>query len=322
MNRLTLERHQVWLYLLAIGLGWAAGLTQPGWAHLAQAALWPVLAALLLATFAQIPLRHVPQAWLDARFAAAVLGGNFVLVPLAVWALVALWGLQGPLRLGVLLVLLVPCTDWFITFTQLGRGDAVRAIAVTPLNLLLQLLLLPLWLVLMMDGPALAAAWSARDLLPAVLLVLVPLALAALLERAALRRRGWQRLRAGLAWGPVPLLALVVGLIACGQVAAVSASVSVVAGVLPLFGVYLLLALALAWAVARLVRLPISSARTLAFSLGTRNSFVVLPLALALPPGWEVAALVVVAQALVELLGMVAYVVLVPRLWSGESSDA
>lgn len=50
------------------------------------------------------------------------------------------------LRLGVRLALLVPCTDWFITFTQLGRGNTSRAIAVTPLNLLLQLLLLPVYL--------------------------------------------------------------------------------------------------------------------------------------------------------------------------------
>ena len=46
--------------------------------------------------------------------------------------------------------------------------------------------------------------------------------------------------------------------------------------------------------------------------MGTRNSFVVLPLALTLPSGWEVAAMVIVAQSLVELVGMVAYVWLVP----------
>ena len=45
----------------------------------------------------------------------------------------------------MLLVLLVPCTDWFITFTRLGGGDTLRAITVTPLNLLVQLLLLPVY---------------------------------------------------------------------------------------------------------------------------------------------------------------------------------
>ncbi|MNL78247.1 hypothetical protein D3C87_2045880 [compost metagenome] len=69
----------------------------------------------------------------------------------------------------------------------------------------------------------------------------------------------------------------------------------------------------LAKAIARTLRLPVEQGRTLAFSMGTRNSFVVLPLALLLPAGWEVAAVVIVAQSLVELFGMVAYVWLVPR---------
>ena len=46
----------------------------------------------------------------------------------------------------------------------------------------------------------------------------------------------------------------------------------------------------------------------------TRNSLVVLPLALALPDRLSVAAVVVVTQTLVEVVGMLAYVRLVPRL--------
>lgn len=63
-----------------------------------------------------------------------------------------------------------------------------------------------------------------------------------------------------------------------------------------------------------IMQFPSPQARVLAFSFGTRNSFVVLPLALALPAGWELAALVIVLQSLVELLGMAVYLVLVPRI--------
>lgn len=52
----------------------------------------------------------------------------------------------------MLLVLLVPCTDWFITFSQLGSGNVPRAIAVTPIDLLLQLLLLLVYLWLMLGA--------------------------------------------------------------------------------------------------------------------------------------------------------------------------
>ena len=74
---------------------------------------------------------------------------------------------------------LVP--DWFITFSQLGKGDA-RAIAITPLNLVLQLILLPLYLWLMADAQS-PASWDWATLAPAVLIVLVPLAGAVLAER-------------------------------------------------------------------------------------------------------------------------------------------
>ncbi|MCY1548136.1 hypothetical protein D9M68_842270 [compost metagenome] len=81
---------------------------------------------------------------------------------------------------------------------------------------------------------------------------------------------------------------------------------------LPVFVLFLVAAALLAKGIAVQLRLPSGQGRTLAFSMGTRNSFVVLPLALLLPAGWEVVAAVVV-QSLVELFGMVAYVWVIPR---------
>ena len=64
--------------------------------------------------------------------------------------------------------------------------------------------------------------------------------------------------------------------------------------------------------VARRFGLATAEQRTAIFSAGTRNSFVVLPLALALPAGWELAAAVIVLQSLVELGAMIAYLRCVP----------
>ncbi|MCW5654817.1 bile acid:sodium symporter [Hydrogenophaga sp.] len=315
MTRLALERHQVWLYLAAIALGLAAGTALPSVAPALEHLLWPTLALLLFATFLQVPLRHLREALSDRRFAAAVLLGNFVAVPLLAWGLASLLLPAGEpaLRLGVLLVLLVPCTDWFITFSQLGGGNVPRAVAVTPLNLVLQLLLLPLYLALMTDTGGLGA-WEPAGLVPATLIVLVPLAAAAVAERGIATHPRAQAAREAMAWWPVPLLAVVVFLIAAAQVGAVRAALAELATVLPVFVLYLAGAALLARGLAGALKLPRDQGRTLAFSLGTRNSFVVLPLALALPAGWEVAAMVVVAQSLVELFGMVVYVWAVPKV--------
>ena len=265
-----IERHQVWIHLAAILAGLGTGHGLPAAAAVFEALLWPAIALLLFATFVQVPLLHLREAFADRRFALANLLGNFLLLPLLVWGLLGLLPPEPALRLGVALVLLVPCTDWFITFTRLGGGDAARAIAISPLNLVLQLLLLPLYL------------W-------------------------------WLLPEAGLAAWPVPLLALVVFLIAAAQADAVRGAGMALLAVLPAFLGFLLAAPLLAWGLARLFGLEPAAGRTLAYGFGTRNSFVVLPFALALPAGWEASALVIVLQSLVELLGMLLYLRGLPR---------
>jgi len=314
MNRLTLERQQVWIYLAAIVCGLALGSVAPDVAPRFETLLWPVLAALLYSTFVQVPLLHVREAFRDGRFVLAILLGNFVLIPLLVW-LILQWLPDDPaLHLGVLLVLLVPCTDWFITFTQLGRGNTARAIAVTPLNLLLQLLLLPLYLWLMLPVADFSAAIKTEEMLPAALLLVgFPLVAAAFTEHWIEVRAGRAIWRERLGRWPVPLLAVVVFLIAGAQVGTVLDAGPVLLTVLPVFVGFLLVTALLALGLTRWLQLPMDTGRTLAFSLGTRNSFVVLPFALALPAGWETTVVVIVFQSLVELFGMVFYLWWLPR---------
>lgn len=280
MDRLTLDRRQVWIYLSTIIGGLLVGSTWPGVTHLFEKLLWPALVLLLYANFVQVPLLHLREAFRDRRFVAAMLVGNFIALPLLSWTLLQWLPVDPVVRLGVLLVLLVPCTDWFITFSQLGGGNVSRAIAMTPLNLLLELLLLPVYLWLML-GTKLAAPLSFTEIWPALLVVIVPMIAAAVSERWVEAQPKREKLRERLAWWPVPLLALVVFLIAKG--------------------------------LARLMGLPTDQGRTLAFSLGTRNSFVVLPFAFSLPDGWEMVAVVIVLQSLVELFGMVFYLWWIPR---------
>lgn len=323
MDRLTLERHQVWIYLAAIVGGLVLGNAQPSLAPRFEALLWPILAVLLYTTFVQVPLLHTRHAFRDRRFVFAILVGNFVLIPLVAW-LALKWLPDDPaLHLGVLLVLLVPCTDWFITFTQLGQGNTARAIAVTPLNLVVQLLMLPIYLWLMLPAADFGAALRMEEMLPAALaLIGVPLVAAALTERWVEARPERAVLRTRLGWWPVPLLAVVVLLIAGAQVGTVRDAGPMLLKVLPVFVGFLLVAALIARLLTRVLRLPMDAGRTLAFSLGTRNSFVVLPFALALPTGWETTVVVIVFQSLVELFGMVFYLWWLPRRLFNEASAA
>lgn len=321
MNRIDLERQQVWIYLASIAAGLLIGSFRSDVAPWFELLLWPMLMLLLYVTFVQVPLLHLRDAFSDHRFVAAVLSGNFIFLPALAWGLMLMLPDDPALRLGVLLVLLVPCTDWFITFSQLGGGNVPRAIAVTPINLLLQLLLLPLYLWLIL-GKEFSRIVENVNLWPALLVVAVPLVAAALSERWIEARAERAVVREWMAWWPVPLLAVVVFLIAGAQVGAVRGAVGLFPVVVPLFVVFLLGALAIAKGLCHLLKLPADHGRTVAFSLGTRNSFVVLPFALSLPAGWEVAAVVIVVQSLVELFGMVFCLWLVPRLFAWQTGGS
>ena len=85
---------------------------------------------------------------------------------------------------------------------------------------------------------------------------------------------------------------------------------------LPVVPVYLgfaLLAPVIGWATARLMGLPVQQKRAVMFSASTRNSLVVLPLALALPEQIRtLAAAAVITQTLVELICELVYVRAIP----------
>jgi ACR3 family arsenite efflux pump ArsB len=187
-------------------------------------------------------------------------------------------------------------------------------IAAAPLLLLAQMLLLPAYLWLFLGSGELGALPGGRLLLVFGLLIAAPLALAWLLERWAERAPAGAAALRAMGAAPVPLLALVVFLIALGQGGVLAGALEGLAAVAGVFVLFLLGALGLGLGLARALRLEAASGRTVLFSLGTRNSFVVLPLALALPAEWALAALVIVLQSLVELLGMLLFLRLAPRL--------
>ena len=308
-----LEKHQVCLYLGAVLTGITIGSGYPVLGAMFGQGIWPAIALLLYITFLQIPMVRFQDAFKDGRFLGALLLGNFVIMPTLVWFLVSVMPLSDPIMLGVLLVLLVPCTDWFIAFTHLGKGNTARAIVASPLLLLMQILALPFYLWLFM-GEQLASLDIAEQLLPAFLsLILLPLLLAWLTEWLSTKRKRLSRFVQGLSWWPLPLLALVLFMVAVSQSNLVLEAGPVLWRVLVLFVLFLAAAAIVGRWLTRAFGLEASSGRTLVFSLGTRNSFVVLPLALALPDVWAMAVVVVVFQSLVELFGMMAYLKWVPR---------
>ncbi|MER7697070.1 bile acid:sodium symporter [Streptomyces sp. NPDC096095] len=314
-----MERHQVAVYLAAMALGALLGLAAPsagpGFEHLIN----PVLGALLFVTFLQVPAAELLRSLRDARFLSATLAVNFLVVPLVVAAMFAFLPADRAVRLGVLLVLLCPCVDYVIVFSGLAGGSARRLLAATPLLLVAQLALLPVLLYAFL-GPGLADLVEAGPFLEAfAFLIVVPLALAWALQLWARRRESGRRVSGAASTTMVPLMAATLLTVVASQVPELGGNSTDVVAVVPFYAVFLVVMAFAGKAVARMFRLDVPGGRAVVFSGATRNSLVVLPLALALPEAYAVAAVVVVAQTLVEVLGMVLYVRAVPRLLPAQS---
>lgn len=308
------DRHQVALYVAAILAGAGVGLVAPQVGPTLEHAIEPVLVLLLFATFLGVPIIEVGRSFKDARFLITVVLANFVVVPAVVWCLSRAVADDRGLLLGVLLVLLTPCIDYVIVFTGLAGGARARLLAAAPLLMLLQMLLLPVYLLMFAGADVLEIVDVAPFAEAFLLLIVVPLTAATVVQAVARRRRVGRAIETGMAGAMVPLMMVTLTVVVGSQIAAVGAQLGALVRVVPLYVVYVVIAVVIGMIGGRVGRLDVSATRAVVFSGVTRNSLVVLPLALALPPSLSIAPLAVVTQTLVELVAMVVLVRLVPRL--------
>jgi ACR3 family arsenite efflux pump ArsB len=337
-----MERRQIALYLAAILAGGALGLLAPASGAALEPAINPVLGLLLYATFLGIPFASLGRAARDVRFTATLLLLNFAVVPLVVFGLSRFVAGDQALLVGVLLVLLTPCVDYVIVFTGLAGGASDRLLAAAPVLMLAQMLLLPVYL-LMFAGPGVVSVIDPAPFVQALVwLIIVPLALAALTQWRAGREGDAAAVGRSVIGGSagrsaagrsvigltvmaamqalmVPLMMATLAVVVGSQIVGVRQELGSLLAVVPLYAAFVLVMVPLGLLAARPARLDAPATLAVVFSGATRNSLVVLPLALALPQPRALAALAVVTQTLVELLGMVAMVHFLPRLVPADS---
>lgn len=314
MTRDALEHNQIPVYFAAVALAAVFGLLAPSFAHGLSQMVTPAIAVLMYAMFLQIPFLDLRQSVGNKRFLSALLLANFIFVPLLVWALTQSLVGRPALLVGALLVLLTPCIDYVVVFTHIGKGDSRLMLAATPVLLLLQLALLPIYMSLMLGAQS-DGVVEARPFIEAFLLLIVVPMILAVVTTSLARRSSiasvWNR---AWAWLPVPAMAWVLFVVIGSQITSVVRDISLLLPVVPVYIGFLLLAPLMGVLASRLLALPAVTARAVTFSASTRNSLVVLPLALALPEDVRsLAATAVILQTLVELVGELVYVRLIPK---------
>lgn len=107
------------------------------------------LALMLFAIFLDVPLKDIKDSFKNTKFTTTSLVINFIWTPIFGYFLGDLF-LNGNINLfiGFFMLILTPCTDWYLLFTKMAKGNVPLSLSILPINLVLQLILLPVYLLL------------------------------------------------------------------------------------------------------------------------------------------------------------------------------
>jgi len=148
----------------------------------------PFLMLLLFFIFLKVDVREIGRSFKNVRFSSTALFINFVWTPIAAVMLgYAFLGGSKDMFIGFLMLLVTPCTDWFMVFTGMSKGNLSLSASILPLNLVLQVLLLPMYLFIFLGTGSSFDMWS---VLASIVIVLSIPFIAANLIKTAMKAIG------------------------------------------------------------------------------------------------------------------------------------
>lgn len=297
------DSRQIVYVIAAVAAGLLAG--QVPWiAENAIHLVVPALMAMLWSVFLNVPLRGLGAAFGHLRFTGLSLGINFLWTPIFAFGLGWLFLRDQPdLWIGLIMLMVTPCTDWYLIFTDLARGDVRLSTALLPWHLVLQLLLLPVYLLVF--AGAVARIDYGVILQGVALVLLVPLFLAALFRWWARRARG----RGWLHSVVLPKTSTAQSFFLTVAIAAMFASQGgillqnpgvILRLLVPLLAFFLVTAALGVW-ISRRVRFTYPQCVSLCFATLARNSPIALAIAVVAFPDRPLVALALVIGPLIEL---------------------
>src|SRR5690625_255837 len=143
-----LEKLQTFIILFAVGLGLLLGQVNIIEQH-ADSLVIPFLFLMLYGLFLTIPLQQLKKAFLNIKFLGSSTIINFIWTPVLAWGLGSFFLSDYPaLWIGFIMLMVTPCTDWYLAFTGIAKGNISLSTSILPVNLILQVVLLPVYLLI------------------------------------------------------------------------------------------------------------------------------------------------------------------------------
>lgn len=283
----------------------AAGLTLGATAPSVGQRLGPVVTigvfALITLVMLGLDLDAVRNGLGRRRFLATATALNFVVNPLLAWGLAHLYLSGHPnLRIGLIVFLVTPCIGWYLVFTELARGDVALGASLLGINIVLQILLLPVYLLAFVgqsEGFELSAIAES-----VVAFLVAPATIAWVVRRAGRRIEVVRRARASCDQSWVKTAALVAVIVAmfASETDTILNNPDVVLRLLPAYISFFAVAFLVAVATGKASGFTDSEVVALVFTATSRNSEASLALA-ATAFASPLVALTVIAGPIIEL---------------------
>ena len=160
----------------------------------------PFLMVLLFFVFLSVDGKKLKEAFKNIRFTTTAVITNFVWTPIFSFLLGLLFFRENiDMQIGLMMLMVTPCTDWYLVFTSIAKGNVALGASILPLNLLLQVVLLPVYLMIFYGGSVSIGGGSV--MLSIIIVLIVPFSASAICKQLERRNVGQNLIAKLRDWG-------------------------------------------------------------------------------------------------------------------------
>jgi ACR3 family arsenite efflux pump ArsB len=299
-----LEKIQSPILIAVMLAGLILGVIGPNAGSAVNPVVYLTIIVLIYSMALGVPLGEVGRSYKRIKFFAIAWTLNFVAIPLIAWFLAMMFlGAYPAIFVGFILYLVTPCTDWFLVFTSMSRGDVPLGLALLPTNLALQILLLPVY-IYVFAGQMIPFQLSAffETLL---VFIALPFFLAALTRYLIAKTKGKQRKNEiiGRISSPLQLatLSVVIFLMFFGQSHVIVDNLGPLLIIFVPLLIFFFISFVMAQVVSRYLRLEYKECALLTCTTAARNSPLSLAIAFGVFPNQPLIYVSLIIGVLIEL---------------------
>lgn len=299
----------------AIVCGSVMGVVFPQTSNLASGQIDFTILLLVFLLLFEVRIQSVLASLNQMRFIIVALIVNFVIIPALGFAIASIFLSDYPLfSIGLVIYFMAPCTDWFLAFTRLAKGNTSLGAALLPINMIVQLLLYPAYLYVFGIE---AINTSAADIFSTLWQwFLVPLLLAVILRFAAEKFASEKQLEmiGNIISLVIPiLLSVLVGQISAANIGTLISQMTLFP--LALFAILLFFVLNyfISEIISRFMRFSYEDSALLTITTAARNAPLMLALTVVVIPNQPLVYSAIIIGMLIELPHLIALKIILLR---------